>query len=186
MATKNQGIIAKFGGSFLATHENVAQVLGILSNNPRIKVAVVSAPGLRWESDINTTVHLQRWYNAAQIGQGTDCQPRVFSQRFTAIASRYLDSQSYEQYQSELNKELRLMAKAFYEKDPHACSLDYVRTRGEYFMAKLMAQILGWEFVDTIDLTVGLKNDHKYVVPKRDDIDGLIAKALGYQIQDWD
>ena len=203
MVQKGHKIAAVFGGESIATAAKVLQVIDILASNSEIKVVIVSAPGSRWENDGQTTDHLQRWYEAAQRGESTDCQPRVFSQRFTAIASHHFNSWSYKQYENELNKELRSLAKAFYEKGLQACSLDYVLSRGEYFMGKLLAKILGWEFVDVADLVCLDENGvidmngsclniretlivgHKYIVPDQNNIARLIAKAMDCQIQDW-
>ena len=153
MATeKTTNIVAKFGGTSLATGHAVGRVGEIVVTDPKIKAVVVSAPGKRWENDTKITDQLKSWYEAAQRGESTACQPRVFAQRFEAIAAVHLRDEALKLYKQEIGKSSRILDNEFHRKGNDICTLDYALSRGEYYMAMLMAQILGWEFVDAAKL----------------------------------
>lgn len=54
--------LAKFGGSSLASGEQIRKVFGIVKSDPLRKIVVVSAPGKRFESDIKVTDLLDAYY----------------------------------------------------------------------------------------------------------------------------
>ncbi|HEY0222337.1 MAG TPA: aspartate kinase [Lactovum miscens] len=54
--------LAKFGGSSLASGEQIRKVFEIVKSDPLRKIVVVSAPGKRFESDIKVTDLLDAYY----------------------------------------------------------------------------------------------------------------------------
>lgn len=122
-------IVAKFGGTSLASAERFCHVASILREDPNRRYAVVSAPGKRDDADIKITDQLLRY---SQSGDAADLD--CVKARFCEIA---------EELEISLN-----LSEAFEEIKRQPRSREYLASRGEYFSARLMAAYLGWPFVD--------------------------------------
>ncbi len=132
--------VVKFGGSSLASAEQFARVKAIVQADPSRKVVVVSAPGKRFSGDTKVTdllyiCHAHIKYHAP------------FDDVFEDIASRYREIASGCGLQQDLESEFESV-KATIQKAPTA---DVIASRGEYLNAKLMAEYLGYTFVDSKD-----------------------------------
>ena len=130
-------IVTKFGGSSLADADQMLKVRDILMADPARKYAVPSAPGKRFDGDTKVTDLLYRLYD--QINQGHDSPPAEaeIRHRFEEIRDRLGLSTDVEGEMDEIVRSLR-----------RGASADYAASRGEYLNGMLLADLLGWEFID--------------------------------------
>ncbi len=137
--------ITKFGGSSVADAEQFRKVKAIIEADPDRRYVVVSAPGRRFGTDSKVTdllylmnAHLQYHVDASNVF-------RMVRERFVAI-KKELD------LRQPIEKELD----AFFARVNTMSEAEIV-SRGEYFCAKLMAEYLGFPFVDAADV---IRLDH--------------------------
>ncbi len=143
--------VAKFGGTSLASVSQIQKVQEIIISDPSIRYVVVSAPGKRHAEDIKMTDSLIAWYKMAQLGGGTDCQQRIFSMRFNEIADTFNCMYEEIAFSDWLNTNIRALVCRFRNIDTTDA---FDESRGEYMIAKLMAAVLDWEFVDATELII--------------------------------
>lgn len=117
------------------------QVKKIIDSDPERKFVVVSAPGKRFSDDVKVTDLLYRCY-AELVATGA-CK-----ENFSAVRKRF------SKIAEELNLSLDVAALLDNtEKDIIAKkSSEFTASRGEYLCAVLMADYLGYEFVDAKDV----------------------------------
>jgi len=129
--------VLKFGGSSLADARQFAKVKSIVEADPARRVVIVSAPGKRFSGDHKITDLL--YLCAAHIKYGVSCEDI-----FAMIRDRYNDIIAECGLHISLDKEFD----ALWDKMKNGISQDELASRGEYFSARLMAEYLGYEFVD--------------------------------------
>lgn len=129
--------VVKFGGSSLASAEQFKKVGAIIRADSERKFVVPSAPGKRSSDDTKVTDMLYACYELAE--QGKD-----FSAQLQAIRVRYQEIIDGLELKLSLDKEFKGIEKNFKEK----AGSDYAASRGEYLNGIIMAQYLGFEFVD--------------------------------------
>ena len=112
----------------------------ILSDGSR-KYIVVSAPGKRNKDDIKITDTLYKCYGDL-AGKG-NCK-----ERFALIRERFLQIAVDLGLKSDFKAVLDATEKEIEEKK----SADFTASRGEYLSARVMAEYLGFEFVDAEDM----------------------------------
>lgn len=130
-------IVAKFGGSSLASAEQFRKVKHILSLDARRLFVVPSAPGKRFPEDDKVTDLLIACHNNNMMGYSIDEKFTKITERFQSIAKELaltvnLDSELAEIKQNILN----------------GASLMYTESRGEYLNGLLLANYLGYTFFD--------------------------------------
>ncbi|MBE6909422.1 MAG: aspartate kinase [Ruminococcaceae bacterium] len=130
--------VVKFGGSSCADATQFAKVKSIIQSDPARRVVVVSAPGKRFKDDHKITDLL--YLCAAHIKYGVGCEDI-----FSIIRGRYNDIVRGCRLSIDLDSEFD----ALWEKMRSGISADELASRGEYFSAKLMANYLGFDFVDS-------------------------------------
>lgn len=129
--------VLKFGGSSLADAHQFAKVKSIVDADPARRVVIVSAPGKRFKDDHKITDLL--YLCAAHIKYGVSCEDI-----FQMIRDRYAEIIHECGLKLDLTKDFdELRAKM-----QGGISTDELASRGEYFSAKLMAEFLGFEFLD--------------------------------------
>ena len=135
---KLKKIVTKFGGSSLADATQFSKVRGILELEPARQYVVPSAPGKRYKEDDKVTDLLYRCFN--QAAKGEDYQPT-----FARIVDRYMS------IARELNLKVDIMTalNEVNERIGQGASADYVASRGEYLNGMLLADYLGWRFLDS-------------------------------------
>ena len=74
--------VTKFGGSSLASAQQMEKVGNIIHSDPDRKYIIPSAPGKRFSDDTKVTDMLYRCYDAASEGEDID-------QKMGEIAARY-------------------------------------------------------------------------------------------------
>lgn len=129
--------VAKFGGSSMADAGQFKKVKAIIEADPARKIIVVSAAGKRNKEDHKLTDLL--YLCNAHIKYGVDCDP-VFSM----ISERYRDICRELNLKVDIESELH----ALREEMNDGISKDKLVSRGEYFSALLMADYLGYDFID--------------------------------------
>lgn len=129
--------VAKFGGSSLADVGQFRKVKDIILSDPARRYVVPSAPGKRFSDDIKITDMLYHAYDLAAEGED-------FSQVFDTIIKRYND------IISELGLSLNLTDE--YDKIKTAlmndAGSDYAASRGEYLNGLILAEYIGYHFMD--------------------------------------
>ena len=128
--------VCKFGGTSLANTGNIKRVCDIIKADPRRRVIVVSAPGKRTRDDIKITDILFEIHDLKEEGKNFDKPFNDFKQRFSDINREFKLVNNLDEIMEEFYTELR------------GQNADFITSTGEYFMAKLMADIIGFEFVD--------------------------------------
>lgn len=132
--------VTKFGGSSLADAAGFQRVREIIRSDPSRRVVVVSAAGKRHAADHKITDLLYLCH--AHLQYGVSCWDlwRRITDRYTAIRDGC-------GLQTPIEQELE----AIYSALSPAASRDYLASRGEYLSARLMADYLGFAFVDAKD-----------------------------------
>ena len=129
--------VLKFGGSSMADAAQYAKVRSIVESDPARQVVVVSAAGKRFKDDHKITDLLYLCH--AHMKYGVDC-----SGIFQMIESRYLSIRDELGLHTDLESEFD----ALRAKLKGGITVDELVSRGEYFSARLMADYLGFDFLD--------------------------------------
>ena len=132
--------VLKFGGSSLADAQQFAKVKAIVEADESRRVVIVSAPGKRFSGDHKITDLL--YLCAAHIKYGVSCE-----EIFDMIRTRYLEIA----HDCGLKLDLNLDFDALWAKMQEGIEKDELASRGEYFSARLMAEYLGYEFLDAAE-----------------------------------
>lgn len=133
-------IASKFGGSSVADHRQFLKIRGILDQDARRKIIVVSAPGKRQSGETKLTDLLYLCHELAEKKMSIETP-------FSLIRDRFL----------EIERELGIQAgmaedmKTFEGEILAGADPDFIASRGEYFSGRLMAKFLAAEFVDPKD-----------------------------------
>lgn len=129
--------VVKFGGSSMADAKQFAKVRSIVQADPARRVVVVSAAGKRDSGDHKLTDLLYLCYAHLQYGVSCDSV-------FQMIADRYVSIRNECGLSTDIERELAAL-RAQMER---GISQDELVSRGEYFSALLMADYLGFDFLD--------------------------------------
>jgi aspartate kinase len=129
--------VVKFGGSSLASAEQFTKVGNIIRADEERKYVVPSAPGKRNSKDTKVTDMLYACYAKAEAGE-------EFRVPLMKIKDRYDSIINGLQLKISLDEEFKTISKNFKEK----AGVDYAASRGEYLNGILMAEYLGYEFID--------------------------------------
>ena len=132
--------ITKFGGSSCASAEQFRKVRAIIESDPSRRFVVVSAAGRKTKKDnkITDLLYLCR----AHVDYHVDYHPV-----FEIIRARFLEIKAELGRSTPIEAEIEVL----WEKLPDL-SVDELVSRGEYFTARLMADFLGFPFVDATDV----------------------------------
>ena len=147
-------IVTKFGGSSLASDEQFRKVRSILELEPTRRYLVPSAPGKRFSKDEKVTDLLYLCHSLAQEG-------KPFQDEFAKVRERYTDIARGLHLKVDIEQKLQEVEDGI----ASGKGRDWCASRGEYLCALLMADYLGWRFVDAADGIVfhedGQLNDEK-------------------------
>ena len=135
--------VLKFGGSSMADAVQFAKVKAIVDADPMRVAVVVSAAGKRCKEDHKITDLLYLCH--AHLKYGVSCDGI-----FDLIRSRYLEIRDDLGLKTDLESEFA----ALRAKMDKGISQDELVSRGEYFAARLMADYLGFAFVDAAEWLV--------------------------------
>lgn len=129
--------VVKFGGSSLASAEQFIKVGNIIHADEERKYVVPSAPGKRDAKDTKVTDMLYACYAASEAGAD-------FNALLKAIKARYDEIIKGLKLDLSLDEEFKTIEKNFKEK----AGDNYAASRGEYLNGIIMANYLGYEFID--------------------------------------
>ena len=155
--------VAKFGGSSVAGAEQFRKVKSIIEADPARRVVVVSAAGKRSADDHKLTDLLYLCH--AHLSYGVSCDDIL-----QTIEGRFAEIRTELGLRFDAEGEMKKLA-AGLSRDT---SVDELVSRGEYYTARLMAEYLGYRFVDAADC-VFFGYDGQI---DRDRTDRAIAEAL--------
>lgn len=136
-------LVASFGGDAVANASKIKQVIGITQGNPGIHCCVFTTPNKRWENNVSLSDIITDWHTNAQ--GGASCKSYLFKSVFEGLAAENLPEASFVKFKQWLQSEVWKFDREFVN---GKTTLDYAWSRGGYVTAKLMADILDWEFID--------------------------------------
>lgn len=155
--------VVKFGGSSLASAEQFQKVGDIIRADTDRRFVIPSAPGKRFDGDTKVTDLLYDCYAAAEAGEN-------FEKKLDAIHDRYRDIISGLGLDFSLNEDFQVIREKFQEK----AGRDYAASRGEYLNGKVLANYLGYEFIDSATV-IFFDEDGTFAA---DETNKLMAKRL--------
>ncbi len=132
--------VAKFGGSSVAGAEQFKKVKAIVEADDARRLVVISAAGKRSPEDHKLTDLLYLCH--AHLTYGVSCAEILHT-----IEQRFLEIRDELGLQYPIEKDLQAL-EGMLSKD---MSVDELVSRGEYFTSRLMAEYLGFVFVDAAD-----------------------------------
>ena len=153
--------VVKFGGSSLASAEQFKKVGEIIRADEGRRYVIPSAPGKRFNEDIKVTDMLYQCYALAQEGKN-------FDKELMAIKTRYDEIISGLELNLSLDEEFEIIKRNFHE----LAGSDYAASRGEYLNGIVMANYLGYEFIDAADY-IFFHDDGTYNPVKTEEILGI-------------
>ena len=133
--------VVKFGGSSLASAEQFKKVGAIIRADEDRRYVVPSAPGKRSAKDTKVTDMLYECYAVAEAG-------KEFTAKLAKIKDRYDSIIKGLDLELSLEKEFETITKNFKAK----AGKDYAASRGEYLNGIVMANYLGYDFIDAAEV----------------------------------
>lgn len=127
----------KFGGSSLADANQFRKVKEIIQADSERKFIVASAPGRRFSGDVKVTDMLYKCFEATR-------KKEDISSIFKKIEERYNEIITELGIDFSLDEEFEKIIYAI----SHHVGEDYIASRGEYLNAMILAQYLGFDFID--------------------------------------
>ena len=150
--------VVKFGGSSLASAEQFTKVKDIICSDTDRRYVVPSAPGKRFSGDTKVTDMLYTCYAAAE-------QDEDFSDKLAKIQARYNEIINGLGLTLSLDTQFEEIASKFAAK----AGKEYAASRGEYLNGIIMANYLGYEFIDAAEV-IFFDEEGKFDADKTDEI----------------
>ena len=135
--------VVKFGGSSLADANQFRKVAAIIKSDEKRKYVVPSAPGKRFSDDIKVTDMLYKCCEQASSGVDFSKDFQMIKDRYNGIISELGINMSLDAEFDAIVKELKARP-----------TKDFAASRGEYLNGKVLANYLGFNFVDAADVIV--------------------------------
>lgn len=129
--------VVKFGGSSLASAEQFKKVGNIIRADEDRKYVVPSAPGKRFPEDTKVTDMLYKCYAEAEAGKNIEKSLKAIEERYNEIIKGLGLKLSLKEQFETIKKNFEALA-----------GKDYAASRGEYLNGIIMANYLGYEFID--------------------------------------
>jgi len=133
--------VCKFGGTSLADAPQIRKVQAIIQADAQRRYIVPSAPGKRSADDQKITDLLYLCHGHAQ-------QHIPFDDVFTLVADRFRQIISELDVAMDIGPHLDKIRADL----ANGASADYAASRGEFLNARIIAQLLGYTFVDAADV----------------------------------
>lgn len=131
---------AKFGGSSVASAEQFRKVKDIINADPSRRIVISSAAGKRSGSDHKLTDLLYLCH--AHLTYGVGCEDIL-----DTIESRFVEIRDALTLSYDVEKDFEALRAGLNKDTP----VDFLVSRGEYFTSRLLAEFLGYEFIDAFD-----------------------------------
>lgn len=135
--------VVKFGGSSLASAEQFRKVGDIIRADAKRRYVVPSAPGKRHKNDTKVTDMLYSCYALAEAGDEENMKPAL-----RKIRARYNEIMNGLKLKMTLDDEFKIIEENFRKK----AGKDYAASRGEYLNGIIMANYLGFDFIDAAEV----------------------------------
>lgn len=129
--------VLKFGGSSLADAVQMKKVAQIITKDPACRYVVPSAPGKRFSGDDKVTDLLYKCYELA-------ADEKDISPVFEKIKNRYREIIAGLEISLSLEEEFERIEVSIL----HHAGRDYIASRGEYLNGIILAEYLGFTFLD--------------------------------------
>ena len=133
--------VVKFGGSSLASARQLKKVGDIIRADKTRRYVIPSAPGKRNSKDTKVTDMLYECYAAASAGAS-------YKKILEAIKARYQEIIDGLELNLNLDHEFATIEENFVK----GIGKDYAASRGEYLNGIVMANYLGYEFIDAAEV----------------------------------
>ncbi len=133
--------VVKFGGSSLASARQFKKVGDIIRADKTRRYVIPSAPGKRNSKDTKVTDMLYECYAAASTGAS-------YKKLLEAIRARYQEIIDGLDLNLNLDHEFATIEENFVK----GAGKDYAASRGEYLNGIVMANYLGYEFIDAAEV----------------------------------
>lgn len=150
--------VAKFGGSSMADASQFKKIKDIVQQDSARKIVVVSAPGKINQNDNKITDLLYLCY--AHLKYGISCHDTL-----AKVSNRYIQIRDVLQINVDIEYQFEKIKKQIEE----GITQEFLVSRGEYLAALLMADYLGFEFIDSANWL-------------RFDYDGKVNKEVSYEL----
>ena len=150
--------VVELGGSSLASAEQFKKVGNIIRAEESRRYVIPSAPGKRFSDDVKVTDMLYKCYGAAVKG-------KKFTDLLKDIQERYNEIIEGLGLTLSLEKEFEIIRDNFAKK----AGRDYAASRGEYLNGIIMANYLGYEFIDAAEV-IFFDEEGKFDADKTDEI----------------
>ena len=150
--------VVKFGGSSLASAEQFKKVGNIIRAEESRRYVIPSAPGKRFSDDVKVTDMLYKCY-------GTAVKGKKFTDLLKDIQERYNEIIEGLGLTLSLEEEFEIIRDNFAKK----AGRDYAASRGEYLNGIIMANYLGYEFIDAAEV-IFFDEEGKFDADKTDEI----------------
>ncbi len=132
--------VVKFGGSSLADADQFRKVANIIKSEPERRYVVASAPGKRYDDDIKVTDMLYSCYKLVKENKPIDEAFKLIENRYNGIIEDLgLDFWLQPEFDRIKNAIV------------HHAGRDYIASRGEYLNSMILANFLGYDFIDAED-----------------------------------
>lgn len=133
--------VVKFGGSSLASARQFKKVGDIIRADKTRRYVIPSAPGKRNSKDEKVTDMLYACYDAASTGA-------AYKKMLNKIKDRYMEIIDGLDLNLNLDHEFDRIEENFFK----GIGRDYAASRGEYLNGIVMANYLGFEFIDAAEV----------------------------------
>ncbi len=133
--------VVKFGGSSLASPEQFRKVGKIIKEEDTRRYVIPSAPGKRYARDTKVTDMLYQCYDMAE-------REEDFGALLRKIQDRYQEIIQGLGLNLSLDEEFRTIVETLKKKPGR----DYAASRGEYLNGRVLAEYLGFAFVDAAEI----------------------------------
>jgi len=160
--------VVKFGGSSLASAEQFAKVGKIIQADKERRYVVPSAPGKRNAKDTKVTDMLYACYALVEAEEDFRVPLMKIKDRYDTIINGL-------NLKLSLEEEFKKISENFKNK----AGVDYAASRGEYLNGIIMANYLGYEFVDAAEV-ISFEEDGTFDAEKTNKVlaDGVTAADL--------
>ena len=135
--------VVKFGGTSMASADSINQVADIVNQDKERAYVIVSAPGKRFKEDIKVTDMLYSCFYDLEIKGECAGNFNKIRERFIGIVNDLGLDFDIVPYLDQVEDEMIANHSA-----------EFCASRGEYLSAVVMAQRLGYKFIDAKDLMV--------------------------------
>ena len=127
----------------MADADSVKRTAEIIHSDPSRRFVVVSSPGIRSGDEIRIT-------DMFYICHSRYANRENFNEMLDKIEARYNEIIAGLGVSIDIHAEISALKKDLFL----GRSNDYIVSRGEYIMGKIMAEYLGWEFIDAAKIII--------------------------------